>query len=167
MSASGEMEREQFQQLLQPLLERAGGYAFSIVGNREDAEDAVQEAAVKAYRSLDRYDRSQSFKGWWFAIIRNCCLDLLRKRRARPETGTVDPAGLPSAESAAWEAAERRSEVGRAVNQLSREHREILRLRYYGDCSYAEIAAALAIPVGTVMSRLHAARQALAQIYRR
>ena len=167
MSANSEVRREEFQRLLEPLLERAGGYAFSIVGNREDAEDAVQEAALKAYRNLARFDRALSFKGWWFAIIRNCCLDLLRKRRTRAETAMDESEGIASAESAAWEAAERGSEVGRAVAQLNREHREILRLRYYGDCSYAEIAAALAIPMGTVMSRLHAARQALATVYRR
>ena len=161
------MEREEFQRLLEPLLERAGGYAFSIVGNREDAEDAVQEAAVRAYRAMARFDPEQSFKGWWFAIIRNCCFDVLRKRRTRAETALDESEGIASAESASWQAAERKSLIGRALGQLSAEHREIIRLRYFGECSYAEIAAALAIPMGTVMSRLHAAREALAKTYRR
>ena len=160
-------EHDQYRAWVEPLLERAAAYALSIVGNREDAEDAVQEAAVKAYRSLDRYDRSQSFRGWWFAIVRNCCLDLMRKRRARPETATVDLADTALSGSDEWEVVARRNDLRSALSQLSPVHRLMIELRYFGDCSYADIATALGIPVGTVMSRLHAAREALAKTYRR
>ena len=153
-----------FEQWIEPLLERAAGYAFAILRNREDAEDALQEAALKGYRNLERYDRDRSFKGWWFAIIRNCCLDLTRRRRARPSTVAIDQADLPPAER---NDGGLRDDVGRALQRLSPPHREILELRYFGDCSYRDISAALGIPEGTVMSRLHAARQALAAIYRK
>ncbi|MFT3880616.1 MAG: sigma-70 family RNA polymerase sigma factor [Gemmatales bacterium] len=89
-----------FQQWVQPLLEQAAGYAYSIVGNHADAEDAVQEALLKAYRGLHSYDRARSFKGWWFAIVRNCCLDLVQQRRGRPRTVLVEEAHQVAARTA-------------------------------------------------------------------
>ena len=83
MSRKPDDDRDDFQQWVQPLLEQAAGYAYSIVGNHPDAEDAVQEALWKAYRGLHGYDRARPFKGWWFAIVRNCCLDLFQQRHAR------------------------------------------------------------------------------------
>jgi RNA polymerase sigma-70 factor (ECF subfamily) len=149
------------------MLERAAGYAWAIVHNREDAEDALQEALVRAYQALIRYDRSRSFKGWLFAIVRHCCLDLLRRRRARPVSVALDPASLRIAAFDRQEEYERHDTLQWALAQLSPTHREVIELRYFGDCSYREIAAALGIPEGTVMSRLHVARQSLAAIYRK
>jgi RNA polymerase sigma-70 factor (ECF subfamily) len=160
MSREPDNDCDVFQQWVQPLLEQAAGYAYSIVGNHADAEDAIQEALWKAYRGLHGYDRARPFKGWWFAIIRNCCLDLLHQRRARPRIVPVEQAHKVAARSA--EAAEPLRE---ALAQLTPQQREILQLRYFGGCSYRDLAEALAIPAGTVMSRLHAARQALAAAY--
>lgn len=158
------IDAEEFQSWIEPLLDRAGAYAYAIVRNREDAEDAVQEAALKAYLAQSRYDRSRSFKGWWFAIIRNCCLDLLRGKHARPAGGEVDPDDLPSARPSQSDTIEQKDMLDWALNQIDPAHREILELRYSGDCSYKDIATALDIPVGTVMSRLHAARKAMSAI---
>jgi len=155
-----EDDRNAFQQWVRPLLEHAAGYAYSIVGNHADAEDVVQEALWRGYRGLHGYDRDRPFKGWWFAIVRNCCLDLLQQRRVRPRTVAMEQAEQVPARCAA--AAEPLRE---ALAKLSPAHREILQLRYFGGCSYSEMAEALAIPTGTVMSRLHAARLALAAEY--
>jgi RNA polymerase sigma-70 factor, ECF subfamily len=153
-------DRNVFHQWVKPLLEHAAGYAYSIVGRHADAEDAVQEALLKAYRALQSYDRARSFKGWWFAIVRNCCLDLLQKQRSKPPTVPIEYAHQIAARKA--EAAEPLRE---ALAKLTPTHREILQLRYFGGCSYRDLAEALGIPEGTVMSRLHAARQALAAAY--
>jgi len=158
---------DEFKKLIKPLLEYAGGYAFSIVRNREDAEDAVQDALLKAYRELKSYDCSRSFKSWWFTIIRNCCLDLLRKRRVRSTSDDIDMDDLPSLEVNKQKELEQDEEISWALNQLAPEHRQIIELRYFGDCSYLEIAEALNIPEGTVMSRLYSARKALTDIYRK
>ena len=155
-------DREVFEHRVQRLLERAAGYAYSLVGNHADAEDAVQEALWKGYRGLPGYDRERPFKGWWFAIVRNCCLDLLRQRRAGPQTVPVEHAHQVAARNT--DAAEPLRE---ALARLTPLQREILELRYFGGCSYAELSEALAIPQGTVMSRLHAARQALAAAYKK
>ena len=162
MSGNRDNDRNDFKEWVQPLLEQAAGYAYSIVGNHADAEDAVQEALLKAYRGLHGYDRTRPFKGWWFAIVRNCCLDLLQQRRDKPRTLLVEEAHQVAARSA--QAAEPLRESLALLPPLSRE---ILELRYFGGCSYQDMAEALAIPVGTVMSRLHAARQALATVYRK
>jgi len=167
MGIFSQVSEDEFRRWVEPLLERAGAYAFSIVRNREDAEDAVQEALLKAYLNIRRYERSRSFKGWWFAIIRNCCRDLLRKRGRRPAIVAVDPSELPSTGNNVHSEVERSDELVWALNQLTPAHREIIELRYFGDCSYSEIAEALSIPAGTVMSRLHVARRALADFYRK
>ena len=161
MAERSEITVDEFQHWIEPLLDRAGAYAYAIVRSREDAEDAVQEAALKAYRAFAHYDRSRSFKGWWFSIIRNCCLDLLRKRKTTPESQEELPDDLPSARPDHRKNLEQRNLLAWALNRLDPAHREILELRYFGDCSYRDIATTLALPVGTVMSRLHAARKAL------
>ena len=126
--------------------------------NRQDAEDVVQQAALRGWERFATYQVGRPFTGWWFAILRNCCIDLLRRRRTEPvdlrESG--DRAEIPSSDTMAWES------LRVAMDQLSNEHRDILRLRYFADLSYRELAEALSIPEGTVMSRLHMARRALA-----
>jgi RNA polymerase sigma-70 factor, ECF subfamily len=158
-----------FQSRIVPLLDRAAAYAYAIVRNRADAEDAVQDAALKAYRAFGKYDDSRPLKGWWLAIVRNCCRDLLRRRRSRPSPAPLDraesPHDLPADDARPLPGES--GELREAIERLSAAHREILDLRYFGDCSYKEIAAALEIPEGTVMSRLYAARQSLAAVYRK
>jgi RNA polymerase sigma-70 factor, ECF subfamily len=158
------LSKAEFQRQMPALLPRAAGYAWTILRNREDAEDAVQEAALRAYHSLNSYDCRLPFKGWWFSIVRNCCLDLIRRRRCRPSTAQTDASEIPSQTSPDPNQYE---ELHQALLRLSPPHREIIELRYFGDCSYHEIAGALGIPLGTVMSRLHAARGALAGLLRK
>lgn len=147
-----------YDRALRPLLGQAAGYARAVLRSRHEAEDAVQQAALKGWERIGQYDAARPFRGWWFAILRNCCLDALRRAKGARTQGLdgVDPPGLGEPEAFDW----RRLDDGLA--QLSEPHREILRLRYFGELSYDEIAAALSIPKGTVMSRLHLARKALA-----
>ncbi len=152
-----------FQQRVEPLLPQSAVYAYAIVRSREDAEDAVQEAAIKAYQAFARYNRSCPFKGWWLAILKNCCRDLLRRRQSRPATVAMEHVELPPR---AASPSDLHRDLREALDQLSEAHREILQLRYFGGCSYREISGVLGIPAGTVMSRLYAARQALTDIYR-
>ena len=150
---------DDYAQAIKRLLPQAGAYAQSYLRHRGDAEDAVQAAALRGLERIAGYDTARPFKGWWFAILRNICLDRLRSsKRTRfvvlPDNLQAPPATEP--EAPVW------AGLDQAIAALSETHREIVRLRYFGDLSYAEIAQSLAIPPGTVMSRLHAARQALA-----
>ena len=153
------MDAGAYERALRPLLGQAGAYAQALLRSRPEAEDAVQQAALKGWERLGQYDAARPFKGWGFAILRNCCLDALRRAktlRTQPLDG-VDPPAPDRPEDFDW----RRLTAGLA--QLSEPHREILQLKYFGDLSYNEIAEALDIPKGTVMSRLHLARRALAE----
>ena len=142
--------------LLEGVLGQAAGYALSILRNRADAEDAVQQAAMRGLEHLVSYDPRRPFKGWWFTVLRHCCIDLLRSRR--PHVGLDHPEQevCASGTASAWQ------DLADALGQLDLPQAEILRLRYFGGLTYEELSQTLAIPKGTVMSRLHYARKALA-----
>jgi RNA polymerase sigma-70 factor (ECF subfamily) len=142
--------------LLEGILPQAAGYAMSILRNRADAEDAVQQAALKGLRRLSRYDARRPFKSWWFAVLRNCCIDLLRTRRPHVGLEHTDAPVGGAGDRAAW------LDLAEGLDRLEPRKAEILRLRYFGGLTYEELSQALAIPQGTVMSRLHHARKALA-----
>ena len=142
---------------LRPLLGQGAGYARSLLRDRHDAEDAVQQAALRGLQGLDSYDTARSFKGWWFAILHHCCIDLMRQARAR----RTEPLEGHEPEQPGGEAPLHWWELDAAIAALSPVHREILRLRYFGELSYAELAETLGVPPGTIMSRLHLARKAL------
>jgi RNA polymerase sigma-70 factor, ECF subfamily len=150
-----------FAALVAPLLERAGAYARTILRNRDDAGDAVQEAALRGLERFDTFDPALPFKAWWFAIVRNCCIDILRSAQPDHVRLATDDASAAARTDGETDAAEW-VRLNRAIDALSVNHRDILRLRYFADLSYRELAAVLDIPAGTVMSRLHLARQALA-----
>ncbi len=153
------MDEAAFAQALRPLLRRSAGYAQALLGERKDAEDAVQQAALRAWTQRARYDPARPFKPWWYAILRNQCLDSLRRRARTPAMIPVEEAalGIPPDERALDRVA-----LAAGLARLPETQREILLLRYFAELDYAELAALLAIPRGTVMSRLHLARRALA-----
>ncbi len=153
------MSPEAFEQSLRPLLRRSAGYALSLLGDRGDAEDAVQQAALRAWERRDQFDGRRPFKVWWFAILRNHCFDELRRKRRSPIAVSPEDAGLSSP---ADESALDRHALGVAMAKLPDIQRDVLQLRYFGDLTYDELARVLDIPKGTVMSRLHLARKALA-----
>lgn len=151
-------ERSQYACALEPLLDQAAGYARALLRNKYDAEDAVQEAALRGWQRIGTFDSRRPFKGWWFAILRNCCIDILRRSKRATADNLADrdlPQPLQE-ESPEW------ARLAEGMEKLSEMHREILQLRYFGELSYDDLASVLNIPKGTVMSRLHVARKTLA-----
>ena len=166
MKREAAMSTADYERLLEPVLTSAGAMALAIIRNRTDAEDAVQDAALKGLRARDGYDRARPFKGWFLAILRNCCRDLLRRRKASAaRVVPLDEQTMPLAPQSLGSSPDEWGHLAAAIGRLPSPHQQILHLKYFGGCSYAEIAGALDIPQGTVMSRLHAARQALAKVY--
>ncbi len=94
MSKHSSTVEERFEQRIKPLLDRAAAYAYAIVHHREDAEDVLQEAAIKGFLAFESYDPSRPFKCWWFVIIRNCCRDLLRGKRTRGSSIAIEQSDL-------------------------------------------------------------------------
>jgi len=144
-------------------------YALHLTANPEDARDVAQDATLRFFASLGRFDASRPVRPWLLRIVRNLIRDRARRRRARPAEvaqpasegvilEAVDLAPDPEATTARREM---QVVVWQALLELSLPHREVLALRDYMDLSYDEIAIALKIPRGTVMSRLHRARRQL------
>lgn len=141
--------------------------AVGMMGNPDDAHDAVQEAFVKVYNSLARFDLKRPFGPWFFQILRNQCRDLLRSRQARGRLEAVDerlelrPAGESSSPERARQRSAAKLLLEKGLDRIGTEHREILVLKELEGFRYQEIAEILDIPEGTVASRLFHARRAL------
>jgi len=163
--------REAFDELVLKVRGRAFAVARSLVGSPDDARDLCQEAFLKTYRARDTFRDGEPFLPWFHRILRNTCFSFLRKHKRLRKTSLS--AG-PDDERGDWEIegdlpppdqpAEQR-EVARlfheAFAELGARDREILSLRHFQELSYREIAHALEIPEGTVMSRLFHARRRL------
>ncbi len=145
---------------------RAFGLALRVLRDEEQARDVVQDAFLKAYGALDRFEGRSSFYTWLHRIVMNLCLD--RKRRERSSRrvewseevereAEADPES-PEPELA-LERAELRAQLAQALAGLSEDARRTLELREIEGLSYQEIAECLGVPKGTVMSRLHTARR--------
>jgi RNA polymerase sigma-70 factor (ECF subfamily) len=141
----------------------AHALAFQILGNADDAADAVQDALTKVLSRPRAYDaRKGAFKPWFLRVVRNRCYDLLRRRRpADPPVDLLADQGAGPEQ--ALEQSQRDANLKRALASLPSDHRQIIALRDYMDLPYAEIAEVLDIAKGTVMSRLHRARLALGE----
>lgn len=155
------MKNHNMRQQLVQLGNGAHALATQMLGNAEDATDAVHDVFVKLLRKPDAYDVSKGpLKPWFLRVLRNHCIDLIRRRRPGHSAAEElsDPGPGPQA---ALEIAQRDQGLQLALARLSAGQRQIIVLRDYMDLSYAEIATALEIAPGTVMSRLHRARLAL------
>jgi len=171
-----------FRVLVERYQGRAYGLAFRVLRDEEQARDAVQDAFLKAYGSLDRFQGRSGFYTWLYRIVMNQCLDRKRRdksdrevawddvtaaRAARtPAAGSLEGEGAGAAPDVAAERGELRRVLARAIAALPEDARRTIELREIDGLSYREIADALAVPKGTVMSRLHYARRKLRESLR-
>jgi RNA polymerase sigma-70 factor (ECF subfamily) len=163
-------DHQAFATLVADARPRALAVALKVLRNPDDAEDAVQDAFLKVWRYLGRFEGRASFSTWIHRIVMNSSLDLMRRQSCRPGAGSEDLSERHErAEEANNETPERaclRSElqvvVAEAMAELSPHHREAVQLRELEEYTYEEIAETAACPIGTVMSRLHHARRKLA-----
>ena len=155
------MERDQrFEAELLPQLRSLFGAAYRMTGNAHDAEDLVQETFLRAYRALDRFQSGSNARAWLHTILQRVRTDAFRRKRRRPET--VELLGEGPAIAPAQDAlASGREDLERALLGLPETFRTAVVLRDVQELSYAEIAATLGVPVGTVMSRIHRGRSLL------
>jgi RNA polymerase sigma-70 factor (ECF subfamily) len=139
-----------------------------MLGNPEDAEDAAQETFWRAFQGISRYDPKRSFGTWLLSIAAHHCIDRLRKKRLPllslesllPEDDAPDPAPGPERQA---DRKQQQSDVQELLAALGREERAMIVMRYWYDMSYEEIGRSLSCSVSAVKSRLHRARQTLAQ----
>ena len=154
-------DRQAFGELVRTHREGVISVVYRMCGDANLAEDAAQEAFIRAWKHIASYRPRSPFRNWVYRIATNAALDVLRRERE-----TVDVDELPLATSgagpeASLEKAERGEHVRQAVLALPEASRCVLVLREYEGLSYKEIAGTLGIPIGTVMSRLNYARNRL------
>jgi RNA polymerase sigma-70 factor (ECF subfamily) len=177
--ASGKMARmaySPFEAELNQVLGPAFGVAMRLCRNREDAEDLVREAALKALRAFDQYEPGTNFKAWFLKILYNLFAREYGKRKRMAPTVSLDDAPdlylyLKSRDAGLLEGnqdpvaailgrvdAER---IAAAMDRLPEEFRETNAMYFFGDLSYQEIADATGSPIGSVRSRIHRGRKLL------
>ena len=143
---------------------RATALAALMVGNHADASDVSQEAFVKAWRHIRGFKGQTTFFTWYCSILRNTCFTWLRRHHKDKNVERLEAQNVPSSAADPALLAQRNEQTDRlweAITALPTKHREIIVLKHFQQMSYKEIAAVLEIPIGTVMSRLHTAREAL------
>jgi RNA polymerase sigma-70 factor (ECF subfamily) len=161
-------DQEAFAELVNTYQNAVYNLCYRMLGERTEAEDAAQETFLRAYMNLTRYDPGRSFKTWLLSIASNHCIDRLRRRRLTwLSLDEPLPANLAlSSDEPEPEEVTIRDERSQAIqallNELSTDYRAAVILRYWYDCSYAEIADILDTTESAIKSRLFRARQALA-----
>ncbi len=130
------------------------GFATSALGDRELAEEVVQDVFSQLWRHARDYDgRRASVRTWLYAIARNRIVDAHRRAAARPKLADGEPADTPAEIDTALDQAVLRWQVTAALARLSPPHREVIRLAHYGGLTMREIAERTGVPLGTVKSR--------------
>lgn len=141
--------------------------AVAMMGNTDDAKDALQMAFIKTYSTLPRFDLGRPFGPWFFQILRNQCRDMLRTRKAKFQMEALDerieqrPADVEHGPERVRQRKAATELLWKGLESVGTDHREILVLKELQGFRYAEIAQILDIPEGTVASRLYHARSAL------
>jgi RNA polymerase sigma-70 factor (ECF subfamily) len=168
-----------FEDLLKPLLDQAYGMALTLARNTADAEDLVQEAALRAFRSFHTFEPGTNFKAWFYRILTNCWYARHRTSKRRPQTVDLDDVSelYMYRQTAAAGVYDRSTDPARvvlnkldvekvmdAMARLPEEYRVAASLYFLEEFSYAEIAEMLGVPIGTVRSRLHRGRRMLQKI---
>ena len=148
-------EMESFAILISRYREIALAYAFACLGNRDEAEDAAQEAFVRAYLHLAQFRASQSWGAWLLRILRNHCTDLKRRKRSTetPLWSVELPSDSPSPEASAL-TRERHNRIAEAICRLPEKYRIPIAMHYLSRRTYREIALALDLPESTITGRL-------------
>lgn len=167
---------EEFESLLEPLLNLVYRVAYNLAGSREEAENLVQEASLRAYKGFHGFTRGTNFKSWFLKIMKNVYWELGRRSQRKPQTCALDDAPdlylfqkveshphLKATQDPAHAVLDRLSseQVARAIGALPFDYRYVCVLYFLEEKAYAEISELLEVPVGTVRSRLHRGRKLL------
>lgn len=140
--------------------------AYRMLGRPEDAEDAAQEAFVRAFVKLRTFDLEKKFSSWLLAIASHLCIDLLRRKKAVLLDDQDYAEWMGNNQDAPERLAledEQRGELRELLDTLPPKYRHILILRYWNELSYAEIGTVTGLAEGTVKTRLHRGRKMLAE----
>jgi RNA polymerase sigma-70 factor, ECF subfamily len=147
---------ERYAVLVHRYKDRYARYATQMLGSRDAAEDAVQDALVTAFDRLSQCRDPDNFRGWFFLILRNRCFAERRRAKRRGELAVVPEVSVDSVEGA-LERAESVQALRRALLKLTPEQREVFVLKHVEELSYGEIAARVGTGVAALKMRMHRA----------
>ena len=164
-------DRDAFNMLIEQYQTRVFNIAYGMLSDYEDASDATQEIFIKLYRSISSFKGQSAFTTWLYAICRNVCNDILRKRQKHGLTLSIYPdddedavkeikSDMPTPDEV-LELSEQQQAVKDAINSLKQEYKEVINYIDIMQLSYDEAARILRCPEGTLKSRLNRARNAL------
>lgn len=160
--------RAEFEREVLPHLDAAFSLARFLLRNDQEAEDVVQDAALRAFRFFDSF-RGENSRAWFLKIVRNTAFNSLKRTHDHASVTFDEELHTPQLQAGNESIPAITTQIDReavrgAIEQLPPEFREVITLRELEDCSYKEVADIAGIPVGTVMSRLARARSQLGQI---
>ncbi len=163
-------DKQAFGLIVKRYMQRAYFVALGFVGVHEDALDLSQEAFVRSFKAIKRFDPEKKFFTWFYQILRNCCYNFIRDQKknvyAFSEISTHQLLELRDEENnhpdTLLEKKELAESIWNAIQKLPENEKETILLREFQEMSYREVADLLEIPIGTVMSRLYSARKKLA-----
>ncbi len=153
-------EVELFRVLVERYREKFGRYATSLVGDRDTAADAMQDAFIRAYDSLDRCQNPDRFGSWFFRILTNQCHDTRDRQRAHADLGEVDAVSRSETDSEV-ERHELAAIIAEALDELTPEQREAFVMKHVDGRSYEEIAELTGTGIDALKMRVHRARDSL------
>ncbi|MGB2958501.1 MAG: sigma-70 family RNA polymerase sigma factor [Bacteroidota bacterium] len=172
MRAGGSRTQEEFQREMLPHMDIIYNYSLYLTGNRDDANDLLQETFLKAYRFFNRFEQGTNAKAWLYRIMRNTYINTYRKVKRSPATVEYDE-HLSPYRMVPGDADEKmdtkvcdvreifEDEIAVAIASLPEKYKSVVILRDVENLPYEEVAEALGVPIGTVRSRLHRARGVL------
>lgn len=135
-------------------------------GSAEDADDLLQETFIKVYINLHRYNRSYTFGQWVYTIARNTFIDFVRRRQE--DLPIDDRFAAPASSAPTPEESvinlQQRTQIEHYLEQLSPRYRQLIVMRFFDEYSYEEIAAKLSLPLGTVKTQIHRAREQMCRL---
>ena len=150
-------DKEAYQEIVVRHMQSAYYVALAFIHNHQDALDISQEAFIRAFRKIKKFDNKRPFFPWFYRILKNLCIDHYKRRRRLNE---VPPENVRILEIE-HEDREMKKALWKGIDELPDEQKEIIILRYFQQLSYQEIAEILEKPIGTVMSSLFYAKKRL------
>lgn len=167
-----EKDPERYAEIIERYQTKLFIYLYRLIGDREEAEDILQDVFIKTYRNLNSFDTSRKFSSWIYRISHNEAVNYIKRKSLRrfipweDITATKDKLEMSSVEEGvdkAWMRKETNQEIDQAISRLSFKYRQVLVLRYYSDKSYEEISEILGRPVNTVGTLINRAKKKLAE----
>ena len=138
-------------------------------GDTDDADDLLQETFVKVYVNLHRYRAEYTFGQWLYTIARNTFIDYVRRRQDDlpiDERFTAPASSAPTPEESVINS-QQQKQIEHCLGELAPRYRQLIRMRFFEEYSYEEIAAKLSLPLGTVKTRIHRAREQMCRLITR